>query len=149
VEFPEEDREFILAFMRRTLDIVQKYSGPHDASVLLNCLLGLLVVPKERMLEYVPADPLDRLHEWGINPNVIKRGRCECGDPYPKTLRQLVKCMRHAIAHFDVRPINENKECVGFTLSNRSGFRVNLRVAEMHAFVERLAEHLKQAVGVA
>jgi hypothetical protein len=57
--------------------------------------------------------------------------------------------MRHAVAHFDVRPINVDKTCVGFVFSNRSGFRIRLGVADMRAFVERLSRHLQDAAGAA
>jgi hypothetical protein len=146
VEFPEEERAFVLEFMRRTLEVVQNYSGPRDASILFNCLLGLLVVPKEKMFAHIPTDPLGSLHEWGIDPAVIKARKCECGERYPKTVRHLVRCLRNAVAHFNVRPINEGGACVGFRLSN-GDFRVDLRVREMRAFVEKLAEHLRRVVG--
>src|SRR4051794_33161821 len=32
-------------FMKRTLTIVKEYQGEYDATLLLNCLLGLLIVP--------------------------------------------------------------------------------------------------------
>lgn len=42
--------DFAKSFMRRTLEIARDYKGPHDATLLINCMLGLLVVPKEALL---------------------------------------------------------------------------------------------------
>jgi hypothetical protein len=64
--------QFERDFMRRTLKLVQDYQGPYDATLLLNCLLGLLIVPKERSIDRIPADPVADLHKWGISPNSIK-----------------------------------------------------------------------------
>jgi len=59
------------SFMQHTLDIVRNYKGPYDASILVNCLLGLLIVPKETSLEAIPLDPVSDLQKWGINSKSI------------------------------------------------------------------------------
>jgi hypothetical protein len=145
MEFPEEERPFHLDFMRRSLALVQKYEGPYDATNLLNCLLGLLVVPNERLFDLVPTESIGALANWGIDPKSIEQyGKCECGDRHPKNLRHLVKSLRHAVAHFQVKPVNEDGKCVGFTFSNRNRFRARIKVDEMRVFVEKLATHLEQ-----
>jgi hypothetical protein len=50
--------DFERAFIERSLALVQQYSGPYDAALLLNCLLGLLVVPKESCLAAIPETPI-------------------------------------------------------------------------------------------
>jgi hypothetical protein len=40
----ENAQQFERDFMRRTLELVRSYRGPYDATDLLNCLLGLLIV---------------------------------------------------------------------------------------------------------
>ena len=64
--------DFEQAFIERSLILVQQYKGPFDATILLNCLLGLLVVPKESCLAAIPLVPISELEKWGINPNAIK-----------------------------------------------------------------------------
>src|SRR5207247_7283949 len=124
MEFPEKERPFHVDFMRRTLALVQGYDGSYDATNLLNCLLGLLVVPNEKLFDLIPSDEsIEALANWGIDPSSItKYGKCECGDRHPKNLRHLVKSLRHAVAHFQVKPVNEEGRCVGFTFSTRNGF---------------------------
>ena len=131
--------------MRRTLEIVRSYQGSYDATNLINCLLGLLVVPKETSLDRIPTDPVSELSKWGISPGSIKRfGKCQCGTAHPQTLRQLVKRLRNAVAHFRIDPIHKNGVCTGFEFRNRSGFHAELPLAEMNALVERLSEHLEK-----
>ena len=55
--------------MKYTLEIVQRYGGEYDATLLLNCLLGLLIVPKEACFESISEDPISDLAEWGISPS--------------------------------------------------------------------------------
>jgi HEPN family protein len=47
------EKQFERDFMRRTLKLVQDYQGPYDATLLLNCLLGLLIVTKETSLNSI------------------------------------------------------------------------------------------------
>jgi hypothetical protein len=68
----EYAQQFERDFMRRTLELVRACKGPHAATLLLNCLLGLLIVPKEASLERIPQDPLANLQMWGIPPDSIK-----------------------------------------------------------------------------
>jgi hypothetical protein len=99
--FMEYEQEFELNFTQRTLEIVRDYDGPYDTTLLVNCFLGLLVVPKEKWIEKIPNDAINRLPDWGISPGSIKKfGKCRCGAPHPETLRQLVKSMRNSVAHF-------------------------------------------------
>ena len=35
-------------FVNQTLHILQNYEGPYGVTLLLNCLLGLIVLPQER-----------------------------------------------------------------------------------------------------
>ena len=68
----EYDQEFERDFMRRTLELVRDYRGPYDATNLLNCLLGLLIVPKEKSLKKIPDEPVAELARWGISPQAIR-----------------------------------------------------------------------------
>jgi hypothetical protein len=133
--------------IQRTLEVVQAYHGPRDATLLLNCLLGLLVVPNEKLFEEIPTHSLDTLNDWGINPNAItKRVTCrECRDEYPRNLRQLVMLLRHSVAHFNILPVNDRGVWVGVTLSNsRTGFECELTFTNMRTFVSKLAEYLQK-----
>ena len=141
----EYAEQFERDFMQRTLTIVREYQGQYDATMLLNCLLGLLIVPKEKSIEKIPNDPISELGRWGISPGSIKRfGKCECGHRHPETLRQLVKSMRNAIAHFRIDPVHENRKVSGFKFTDRSGFHAVVKLSEVQEFVSKLAAHIEQ-----
>lgn len=148
MSFPLHDFEG--EFMRRTLEVIKDYKGPRDATLLVNCLLGLLIVPKEKSFKKVPADPLSDLKKWGINPDSIECfNECECGDREGKTLRDVVHRLRNAVAHFNIKPIQDDSregpdQVVGFEFSDRNGFRGRFLLDEMKEFVTRLANHLSR-----
>jgi hypothetical protein len=143
----EYDADFARSFMQRTLDIAQQYQGPNDATLLLNCLLGLLVVPKESLIEKIPQDSFDRLSEWGIPPRAVKHfGKCDQGHVHEPSLRQLVRRLRNAVAHFKVDPIHHEGRVAGFRFADRNGFKAEIKLEEMKTFVTKLAGHLRAEV---
>ncbi|PYK17717.1 MAG: hypothetical protein DME55_09095 [Verrucomicrobia bacterium] len=139
----EYDPDFARSFMQRTLNIATSYEGPHDATLLINCLLGLLIVPKEALFEKVPTSRFESLAEWGINPSSIKRfGRCEYGDEHKPNLRQLVRRLRNAVAHFKIDPLHEKGTVKGFAFRDRNGFHAEVSLPEIQSFVSKLSKHL-------
>lgn len=143
----EFEKEFERDFMQRTLALVKGYKGPYDATLLLNCLLGLLIVPKEASLDKIPTDPISDLKKWGISPGSINsRGKETVKNKYPDTLRGIVYNLRNSVAHFNFSPIHENRLVKGFKLSDRSGFDASIDVAEVRDFVEKLANHLEKQI---
>lgn len=125
--------------MRRTLEVVTDYRGPWDATLQLNCLLGLLVVPKEACINSIPLDPISDLANWGISPNSIEATGSHLD---ATTLRGVVRGLRNAVAHFRFAPIEELGQCTGFRFSDASGFRARITNIEMRDFVTRLAAFL-------
>ena len=144
MEFTEE---FERDFMKRTLQLLMDYPGEYDATLLLNCLLGLLVVPKETSLEKIPTDPISKLGKWGISPESITSfGRKNRANHYPETLRGVVYNLRNSVAHFRIRPIEENRRVIGFSFTDMSGFAATIDIKEMRIFVERLASYLERSI---
>ena len=136
---------FERSFSEHTLSLVQSYQGAFDATLLINCLLGLLVVPKETVLQVIPEDPLSSLSSWGINPSCIKcTGRPTKNNPNPDTLRGLVANLRHSVAHFRIKPIPATKDVHSFEFKNDVGLHAVISVAELREFVVRLSEHLSK-----
>lgn len=144
----EYAQEFERDFMQRTLDLVQRYKGPYDATLLLNCLLGLVIVPKEASLNRIPLDPLSNLEKWGISPNSIRRcGAATKKNPQPETLRGVVHNLRNAVSHFRFTPEHEGGVITGFSFNDMNGFDASIDLNEMRVFVEKLAEHLERTAG--
>jgi hypothetical protein len=134
---------FERSFSEHTLQIVRGYDGPFEASLMINCLLGLLVVPKETVLDAIPESPLEELPKWGINTeSILSAGRPTKANPRPDTLRGLVTNLRHSVAHFRIKPIPETEDVHSFEYTNESGLCAVISLSEMRVFVEKLSEHL-------
>lgn len=141
----EYEQEFISSFMQRTLDILNNYDGPHDATLLINCLLGLLVVPKETLIEKIPTEPFESLPNWGISHDSIKNsGKCDHGHDHSLNLRQFVRRLRNSVSHFKVEPIDSNGIVEAFSFKDRNGFHVVMSLPEIKALLQSLATHLKK-----
>lgn len=136
--------DFDRSFMERSLKLVKEYEGPFDATLLLNCLLGLLIVPKESCLQAIPMDPIDEVQKWGISPRSIESyGQFKGPNDDPHTLRGLVCRLRNAVAHFRFEPRPARGEVQAFHFHDSNGFKATLQLSELRVFVERLAAHLK------
>lgn len=139
----EYAEKFEADFMDRKLVLLKEYKGPSDATLLLNCLLGLLIVPKETSISKIPEDRLDKLAKWGLSSATsIQFGKDSVGRSHPETIRQLVWSLRNAVAHFHIVPCARNGECKGFCFSDRSGFNASIDLDEIRNFVAALAKHL-------
>lgn len=131
------------SFSNHTLKLVESYDGPYEATLMINCLLGLLVVPKETVLAAIPEEPLSQLANWGIDPASIRHaGRPTKANPRPDTLRGLVANLRHAVAHFNIKPIPATEEVHSFEYINKAGLHAVITVREMREFVRTLSHHL-------
>lgn len=138
--------DFEQRFMERTLSIVQAYDGEYEATLLINCLLGLLVLPNEKLLEKIPKTPLDSLVDWGIRPeSIINAGKCNHGHTHELNLLQLVRRMRNAVAHFKVTPFPSDGDVDGFEFKDANKFHARLSLLEIKNFVISLSQHLTNA----
>ncbi|MCH8152853.1 MAG: hypothetical protein IH830_10845 [Planctomycetes bacterium] len=145
----EYEEQFERDFMKRTQSLLREYderAGPYDATLLVNCLLGMLVVPTETFIEKIPTDPISDLKKWGISHSSIKSvGKRTPNNPHPDTLRGVVWNLRNAVAHFGVTPLHQRGECIGFEFrDDMAGFTAEISLGELRQFVEKLAEHLER-----
>ena len=88
-------------------------SKAFEVTQLINSLLGLIVLPKEKEL-IRGSDTLQRLEKDGwILP------RRTGGNAKVSTLLQLVRQMRHGIAHWNIQFHSKNKAIVEIQIENR------------------------------
>ena len=97
--------DFETDFVQRTLALIDQYNEmievlgkpfreQYNYTLTLNCLLGLIVLPKERALSFLLADRLTRQlkAEMGLHESQL---------PGPEmNLRELIHKMRNSVAHF-------------------------------------------------
>jgi hypothetical protein len=144
--------EFERDFVQRTLKLIEQYdthvmpvvlsAEQFETTLLINSLLGLLVLPKERCFDAVRSLTLDDLVGWGLPPTLVQSwGRCrDCGQEPQHTVGELLRRLRNSVCHFrlDPRAVNGTIEDVGF--SDNNGFSAVLPKAALRAFVTKLAQ---------
>jgi len=139
-------------FIERTLRLIDQYYSVLDKypfeeqfnyTLTINCLLGLIVMPKEKVITYVPTDRLtqENLAKIGVPSLEV--------NPKIRTLRDLIISLRHAVAHFDIRVISESDEnhvdWLEFTDSESGGEIVaKFRSNELLPFLRHYATCLMQ-----
>jgi hypothetical protein len=100
-------------FIDRTMKLISQYESilhkypfeeQYNYTLLLNCLLGIIVMPKEQFFTYIPNHRIssELKKEMGLINSVINSKN--------KTLRELIIDLRNSIAHFDfeIRSIDDN-----------------------------------------
>lgn len=137
----EYESDFHRSFMVRTQKNLENYRGDYEATQAINSLLGLLIVPKEKLFAHIPDDLLTDLGDaWGTVSQWIRNpGKCDHGHRHPLTLRQLVRRLRNAVAYFKISPYPAQGEIQGFKFSDRNGFSASIPVTELRRFVVKLA----------
>lgn len=74
-----------------------KFEEQYNHTLLINCLLGLIVLPKEKTITFIPNDRLtiELRKEIGLPKSHINESII--------SLRQLIIALRHSVAHFNIK----------------------------------------------
>ncbi len=127
--------------------------GPYKVTQLVNTFLGALAHPFEAMRNDLMALPLGDAarHRW---PTVVRE---RLDDTEPSSLRDLIRCMRNALAHRNIEFLSDGRGEVSFVRlrntqprSNRRIWGAVVTVAEMRRFLDAfvaLVERRHQEVG--
>jgi len=98
-------------FIERTIMLIDQYydivNGYHfdeqfNYTLMINCFLGLIIMPKEKILKLIPETRLTQQFKKEIGLELTEIGE------NIKNLRELIDELRHSIAHFDVNIRSEN-----------------------------------------
>jgi len=125
-------------FPQRTLALLNEYDGLYPETLLLNCLTGLLLLPREaqRQQEILPDIRVnDREHHWGLLSGHFRVHDNRRG----LTLKNIVRQMRNSVAHAKLEAINGNGRIVAFVFKD-DGFTARLPVEVLKRFACALAE---------
>lgn len=105
--YPKEV-SFVVEYIRRTRELLKQYDGyigeNYEATLFCNCLLGLLVFPKEAFYrsikdDLVSAENLQVLKQsMKGNTSFITRGKGDVSD-----LAFIIRHMRNAVSHYKVK----------------------------------------------
>ncbi len=103
-----------IEFIARTLDLIDQYEGvrkqfhaenQYNHTLLINCLVGLIILPKEKTLSHIPRERLDlqkTLAQCGIKQSTFNKEI--------KDTRELFHRLRNAVAHFGIQVESDTKE---------------------------------------
>lgn len=141
-----------LEFIDRTLKLIEQYYGAlgnypfeeqFNYTLTINCLLGLIVMPKEKVISFVPTDRLTKDFLVKIGAPSLEVGK------NISTLRELIISLRHAAAHFDIDVLSENDlnlvDWLEFSDSENGGCLVaRFRASELLPFLRYYAHCLLQ-----
>ena len=92
-----KDKEFVADFVLRTKQNIERGCHPHEITQLINSLVGLLILPKERYYDNIHNKMVDR---WLLN----KLRQCVeiPSKSYSTELKYIVRRMRNSLAHFHI-----------------------------------------------
>lgn len=124
----------------RTIEDLQAKGGEaYEVTQLVNSMLGLLVFPRERFIEQIPQTPLDELEAagWPV-PKVVGEF------PQARDLRELIRYLRNAIAHFNIEFIGEKIQFIRVwnTSRNKKTWEAEVGLKELRAIAERFTDLL-------
>jgi hypothetical protein len=114
----------------------------YEVTQLINSMLGLLVFPKETYFTNIPRKSLEDLKTEGwVIPEVV-------GDfPQAKDLRELIRYLRNAIVHFNVKFCDDGfNRVTGIEVWNtRPGredpnWKARLSIFELESITERFLD---------
>lgn len=117
-----EYQDLVRDFAKRTLhnlDVVKQSRDrgeeAYEVTQLINSMLGLIVLPKERYYDSIPETPIEELRSQGW-PEPLLGGAFNT----PANLREVLRMLRNSIAHFNVDFINYDGQISGVRLSNKN-----------------------------
>ncbi len=145
----EYEKQTHVAFINRTLQLLTQYqtlirgkvpkSEQYEVTLLINCLLGLLIVPNERCFSNIPVLQLKDLKDWGILPEYLQDSTTQV-----LNLRQLVRCLRNTTAHGGVTPIGNGSEITALSFEDENGFKATIPVGQLEHFALTLASAVNE-----
>lgn len=107
MEYSNVVRDFV-ARTRVNLELIEQKAKAgeeaYEVTQLVNSLLGLLVFPQQRYFNQIPNIPMEELKAAGW-PEI----RVEGEFLPPRTLRDLMRYLRNAVAHFNIEFIPDGR----------------------------------------
>ena len=92
-------------FIERTLNLIYQYENilkrykskeQYNYTLLINCLLGLIIMPKEKTISFIPKERLttDFKNKMGLFKSNV--------NTEITNLKEMITALRNSIAHFDI-----------------------------------------------
>ena len=142
--FDLED-EFIARTQKNLIAIEclkEKGGEVYEVTQLLNSMLGLLIFPRARFFEKIQDKSWDLMDKEGWP--------LPSGDnAHVSNLKQLVRNMRNAVAHFNIELVNDGNEIIGIRFSSYHRKGQNWTgvydIASLRKFVDMFLDHIQSS----
>lgn len=95
-----EYNDFNYDFIERTLEILKTYRGPYEVTQMINCAVGLLVLPQQKLAHHLPIMDLDDSGEFGIYKSNIRK----CNGEY--SFNNVLRHIRNGISHGHIAQVS-------------------------------------------
>lgn len=141
-DFAQRTKANLLAIQRARNDGGDVY----ETTQLINSLLGMVVLPSERFANDIPCTELRELVKQGWPVPEVS------GEfPAPDNLRQLMRYLRNAVAHFNVKfQVDHQGHISGLLVWNvdletkKKNWKATLSISQLELLVMRFAELIAQ-----
>lgn len=135
---------FEIQFVERTIDILENYRGPFSFSNLINCSLGLILLPYEKIstadIWEKDIAEIEFLKEVKIKTfTPIKKIKSGEKIFYKKTLYTFLRKLRNGIAHQHIVPINKNGKLYQIQIFNKYHSYIDLDLIFSEAELKKFA----------
>ena len=135
-------------FITRTKKIIEQYDSfkidekdKFEVTLLLNCLIGLLILPQQYWYDSLPTDIISQ-KEWGINSehiSSIKKGET-------KNVKDVARHLRNSIAHYRFKAFDNSSDKISsikfedFDPNGSKTFEAIIPLPNLRQFTNRLTD---------
>ena len=134
-----KDKDMEIDFMKRTLKLVCGYNGNYEVTFLINCCLGLLVLPREKYYESVPREEIPPTGSlWGLSRDSVTVDREHCGYKLSNVIRKI----RNGLCHFHIKMFPDDNGEIGTIEIKDGNFKAALSIDEFRELAVSLAIHV-------
>lgn len=141
-------------FVKRTKLIFAQYESAsfkdkYEVTLLLNCFVGLLILPQQYWFKYLPADIINQ-NDWGIDPSnilFIKTGEI-------KSVANIAKHLRNSVAHYRFKAFASDKSEISEINfqdfdGNIKSFEATIPVNNLKLFVNQFSDFMLEKMEAA
>lgn len=133
-------------FVNRTKTIIEQYdklelakAEKFEVTLLLNCLVGLLILPQQNWFNNLPTDLVSQ-EEWGIRESDVsfmKNGET-------KTVKNIARHLRNSISHYRFKAFENSSNDISsikfedYDPSNNKTFEAIISISSIRQFTTKL-----------
>lgn len=127
-------------FVLHTLHILENYDGPYGVTLLINCMLGLIVLPRERGYNRISERDGITFQDLGLNESdVLCWGNLSAKE---HNAARFIRCLRNSVAHIQIDGLCEKGEIKSLRFADESGFKAVLSIDKIKEMTYRLADYI-------